>query len=247
MIVRDISDRFAVFPVNYPGADWFQKKNTPPLPAPPPPPNPPLPPPPAKPPPPQLACTAWAAAKGWKATGCDANGTNCVLDISVTNSSGARVSHNVLPFVPPKAMLVPQADVVAAVKLVDGKPAIELSTNATALFVVLTTKANGRFSDNAFLLEKTAQPTQVFFEPWDDAADAVATAMSDLKASLRVEHLEENLVKPLPPSPPPPPLVPCPAAGCVDCGGCHWPYVNNSVPAPSLPFTGEVLNTTLAW
>ena len=35
----------------------------------------------------------------------------------------------------------------------DGHPEIMLTTNATALFVVLTTKAEGRFSDNAFLLE----------------------------------------------------------------------------------------------
>ena len=53
-------------------------------------------------------------------------------------------------------------------------------------------------------------------------------------------------MKPLPPAPPPAPLAPCPAAGCVDCGGCKWPYVNNSVPSPSLPFTTSVKNTTLA-
>ena len=65
-------------------------------------PAPPPPPPPA--PPPQLKCAAWANTPGWKAAGCDATGTNCVLDIAVTNSSGARVSHNVNPFLAPKHM-----------------------------------------------------------------------------------------------------------------------------------------------
>ena len=230
-----------------PEADWFQKPGTAPIPAPPAPPPPPPPPPPAKPPPPPLACTGWAEAQGWKTAGCDKSGTNCVLVIDVTNSSGARVSHNVLPFVPPKSMTVPEAAVVANVKLIDGKPTVELATNATALWVVLTTRAIGRFAEGAFLLEKTDQPTQVVFEPWDAAADAVAVAMAELKASLRVEHVAQMLVPPPPPPPPPPPLVPCPTAGCTGCGSppCHWAYDNNTCPAPSLPFTGSAVNTTL--
>ena len=190
-----------------PEADWFQKPGTAPIPAPPAPPPPPPAPPPAKPPPPPLACTGWAEANGWKTAGCDKSGTNCVLVIDVTNSSGARVSHNVLPFVPPKAMTVPQAAVVADVKLVDGRPMVELTTNATALWVVLTTRAIGRFAEGAFLLEKTG-PTQVAFEPWDTATDAVAVAMAELKASLRVEHVAQMLVSP----PPPPPHLCCPKA-----------------------------------
>ena len=234
-----------------PEADWFQKPGTAPIPAPPvppPPPPPPPSPPPAKPPPPPLACTGWAEAKGWKTAGCDKAGTNCVLVIDVRSSSGARVSHNVLPFVPPKAMTVPQATVVVAdVKLVDGKPTVELTTNATALWVVLTTRAIGRFAEGAFLLENTDQPTQVAFEPWDAAADAVTAAMTELKASLRVEHVAQMLVPPPPPPPPPPPMVPCPTAGCTGCGSppCHWAYDNSTCPTPSLPFKGSVVNTTL--
>ena len=231
-----------------PGADWYQKPGTAPLPAPPPAPPPP---PPCKPPPVQLACTAWSATPGFEAHGCDANGTNCVLVIEVTNSSGSRKSLNVLPFVPPKAMTgVPRAEVTATVALVDGRVVIELTTNATALFVVLTTKAIGRFSENAFLLEKSPSPHHVFFETWDDADDAVATAMAELKAGLRVEHLAQMLVPrppPSPPPPPPPPLKPCPPAGCAGCGSppCHWPFENNTIPSPSLPITGTVVNTTL--
>ena len=211
-------------------------------------PPPPPPPPPAKKPPPQLSCTGWADSKGWKTAGCDKNGTNCVLIIDVTETSnGTRVSHNVLPFVPPKAMTVPHAAVTGDVKLIDGKPTVELSTNATALWVVLTTKAIGRFANGAFLLEKTDQPTQVAFEVWDDASDAVTVAMAELKASLRVEHVAQMLVPPLPPAPPAPPLAPCPAVGCAGCGSppCHWAYENNSCPSPGEPFTDTVHNSTL--
>jgi hypothetical protein len=66
-------------------------------------------------------------------------------------------------------MTVPQADVVAEVKLGrGGQPTVELTTNATALWVVLTTRASGRFAEGAFLLEKTAanQPREVAFELW---------------------------------------------------------------------------------
>lgn len=228
--------------MDYAGADWFQKPGTAPIPAPPAPPPPPPPPPPAKPPPPQMACQRWADAKAWNTAGCDTNGTNCVVVIDVTNSTGARVSHNVLPFVPPKAMTVPQAAVVWDISLVDGQPTVNLTTNATALWVVLTTKASGRFAEGAFLLEKPGR--SVAFEPWDDATDAATAAMGALKASLRVEHVAQMIV---PPPPPPPPLLPCPAAGCTGCGSppCHWAYQNVSCPTPSLPFTSQVKNTTL--
>ena len=121
---------------------------------------------------------------------------------------------------------------VADFKLVGGKPMVELTTNATCLWVVLTTKAIGRFAEGAFLLEKSDQPTQVAFEPWDGATDAVTVAMAELKASLRVEHVAQMLVPPRPPAPPAPPLAPCPAAGCAGCGSppCHWAYRNTSCP-----------------
>ena len=150
-----------------------------------------------------------------------------------------------LPFLPPKAMTLPQAAVTSDIKMADGKPAIDLTTNATAMFVVLTTAANGRFSDNAFLLEKGAAK-RVWFEVWDDAADAAATAMAELKAGLRVEHLQQMTVPPAPPAPPPAPLPPCPQAGCAGCGGCKWPYENATLPQPSLPITGQETATVVA-
>ena len=55
------------------------------------------------------------------------------------------------------------------------------------MFVVLTTKEAGRFSDNAFLLEAGRGAARtIVFVPWG-ALDIAA-----LKRSLRVEHLAEK-------------------------------------------------------
>ena len=62
------------------------------------------------------------------------------------------------------------------------------SDDAVALFVVLTTKAEGRFDQNAFLLENSAS---VSFLSWVPVTDSVVEL---LKSSLRVEHLAEYLM-----------------------------------------------------
>jgi hypothetical protein len=104
-------------------------------------------------PPPPLKCSVWNELAKWKMIGCDANGTNCVLQITVANGSKAVQSTNVLPFVPPKAMRLPVAAVTAtagASVVADGETEeaeITLATSATAMFVTLTTKEQGRFSD----------------------------------------------------------------------------------------------------
>ena len=61
-----------------------------------------------------------------------------------------------------------------------------LETNATALFVVLTTRAAGRFADNAFAL-LPGRPKALEFMPFG-AFDAGLFA-----SSLRVEHLCERV------------------------------------------------------
>ena len=116
--------------------------------------------------------------------------TNCVLDISVKNNSGTQVSHNVNPFVAPKHMAksLPKAVVSFTVET---SGAITLTTTATALYVVLTTAATGRFSDNAFLLE-ASEPKVIEFVSWTPGG-MDATQLAVLKSSLRVEHLQENL------------------------------------------------------
>ena len=127
---------------------------------------------------------------------------NCVLTIEVTNSTGSSVSFNTLPFVPPKDMQLPPAKVTAAVVSDDvandggsvaGEIQVNVSTTATALYVVLTTLANGRFSDNAFLLEASSSPRAIQFVPFAAAKSDPAATLALLKSSLRVEHLAENM------------------------------------------------------
>ena len=193
-------------------ASWYQKPGTEPVPGPQPlPPAPPRPPPPPSPspgpkppaPPPypepaQLNCTGWPQTTGWKQVGCNEIGGNCVLHIEVYNSnqsSGSPESWSTVPFQPPKHMQLEPANVNWSL----GQPAadgshvpITLTSNATALYVVLTTAASGRFSDNSLLLEGGAAGVrQVHFLPWDGPIDEEKMAL--LRSTLRVEHLAQNL------------------------------------------------------
>ena len=62
------------------------------------------------------------------------------------------------------------------------KPTVSVTTDQAALYVTLTTLAQGRFSDNAFLLlpGETKQLAFVPFTGFDYA---------ELQSSLRVEHV----------------------------------------------------------
>ena len=185
------------------GADWIHKTVTPPMPPTPRPSAPTAPaptaPPPCRPPPPELECTAWNRTSAWKTLGCDGTGGNCLLVLEVWATDGAAgssgpASRNVVPFVPPKSMRLPPSTVTAVV----GTPAagyaetvpITLRASGTALHVVLTTRANGRFSDNVLLLDG-GKDVVIDFISWDGALDP--TSLRLLQASLRVEHLSENL------------------------------------------------------
>lgn len=176
--------------VNHPGFSFYQKPGTQPLP-----PVPPLPPAPAPPPtpPPQLTCSAYKDTPAWQGLSCAAS--NCVLIAEVTDTTtGALKSHNVMPFAAPKSMALPAANVTASVGDLEGRAAgglvpITLHTTGTALYVVLTTAAAGRFSDNAVLLERGETKT-IDFVAWP-VLDAAGLAL--LKSSLRVEHLADNL------------------------------------------------------
>ena len=164
------------------GANWLQKAGSailPPAPAPlpPPPPYNPTPGPPCTPPPTAMECAPWNSTTQWNALDCDRNGSNCVVRVLVQRSSfdytgraGLQlITRNVLPFVPPKAMTLPRgAKVTATVDTTTTgteRVPIVVSASQTALFVVLTTAAPGRFSDNAFLLEKSESVT-IDFISW---------------------------------------------------------------------------------
>ena len=187
-----------------PGTPSIPSAPPPPAPRPRPRPSPPRPPAPPSPPPypepPQLRCAQWAALAAWNRVGCAAGGVNCVLTVDVHNSSQSKVSWSTLLFQPPKNLTLPAAAVKVALAAAPGARTadrinITLSTNTTALYVILTTAAQGRFSDNAVLLEANTE-TQLEFISWDGPLDS--SKLSLLRSSLRVEHLAMNLVPPLP-------------------------------------------------
>lgn len=139
----------------------------------------------------QKACTTWSSMSKWRAIGCDKAGTNCVVELVVTNRETASVaSTNVQPFVPPKSMQLPLPNVtveVGAQSVLTNEVELTVRATGTALYVVLTTLAEGRFSENAFLLENQKQLSFVSWSPLSD--DIVAL----LKSSVRVEHLAEHV------------------------------------------------------
>ena len=120
--------------------------------------------------------------------------TTHMLIATVRNESGdAVLSVNEIPLVPPMAMRqLPPAAVSAKLGShpvtpnSDGTFDVTLSTNATALYVTLTTAAHGRFSDNFFAMPAGSSRV-VKFVPFS-TFDATTLA-----PSLRVEHLQMYL------------------------------------------------------
>ena len=97
------------------------------------------------------------------------------------NLSCPAQARNEAPFATPGRLALPAARVALSV----ANDTVSLSTNATALYVTLTTLANGAFDDNSFLL-LPSEPRSVRFLPFDSFDAAL------LARSLRVEHLAEN-------------------------------------------------------
>jgi beta-mannosidase len=94
-------------------------------------------------------------------------------------------SDNLIPLTAPSKMALLKANVkftVATAANVDGTVDITVTTDKVAVYVTLTTLANGRFSDNAFLLLPT-KPMSVQFLPFGELDTA------KLQSSLRVEHV----------------------------------------------------------
>ena len=100
---------------------------------------------------------------------------------------------NTLLFTTPQGLQLPAAHVTFSVgSFTPGTSRtvpILVRTNATALYVTLTSTAAGRFSDNAFLMLASESPVQVDFVPFGGGAVDAATADA-LQRSLRVEHAQ---------------------------------------------------------
>ena len=111
----------------------------------------------------------------------NANGT--MLHAVVKDSAGAVVNNNFLPFTEPKNFALPKANVqftVAKSANADGSVDITVITDKVAVYLTFTTLAQGRFSDNAFVMLPGTQKIQ--FLPIQ------GFLISDLTSSLRAEH-----------------------------------------------------------
>jgi hypothetical protein len=113
---------------------------------------------------------------------------------TVHNEDGVVMSEHMVQLSKPKDMRVPAARVtftIADAANADGSIDIRVSSDRVALWVTLTTLAQGRFSDNAFFLPATTKTVK--FMPFSPS-----TAMNDhdaLTASLRVEDF--SMYRPL--------------------------------------------------
>lgn len=133
-------------------------------------------------------CSPWATVLA--AAGCDSRGGNCVLNATlVDEASGTVVASNPSLLAPAKASLPflisqPGVSVALSPPAHVGDPiAVTVTSVAPALFVTLTTAAQGRFSANSFLVTP-ASPRNIYFLPLagDDQWPL-------LNATLRVLHL----------------------------------------------------------
>jgi len=117
--------------------------------------------------------------------------TEHLLQAECTDANDKVLSTNDIALVPPSGMKLPAADVkvnVAAELNEDGSVNVDVEADKTALYVVLTTLAQGRFSDNAFAMAPGKKTVQ-FLPIGQEKAD-----VKELTDSLRVEHLQMNLL-----------------------------------------------------
>lgn len=114
------------------------------------------------------------------------DGAQFVLTATVTSAGGLVLTENVIPLLPPASWTGLQRATVTAV-VSPGAPGpngeldILLTSDKTAAFVTLTTMAQGRFSDNAFLMLPGTRTVQ--FVPWAPEQAPV------LEETLRVDHM----------------------------------------------------------
>jgi hypothetical protein len=116
------------------------------------------------------------------------DGSKHILEAIVMETDGTVVSRNVVPFASPERMLLKPAKVaVAAHRADDGSFVADVTTQAVAMYVTLTTLANGRFEDNAFLLVPPGR--QLKFLPSTMTANSMDEEFHAFAQSLRVEDV----------------------------------------------------------
>jgi len=118
--------------------------------------------------------------------GCSPSGTDCIALLTLTSPDASTVlAENFILLSAPYLLSFPAAPKVSASVATspnsDGSVDINISTDATALFVTLTTLAEGRFSDNSIILTPGSQ--KLTFIPWKPLN------LTLLTSSLRLEHM----------------------------------------------------------
>jgi hypothetical protein len=108
--------------------------------------------------------------------------TNSLLTATVTSTDGTIVSTHPILFTEPKNLKLPKANVQFTLGGTGTAPTVSVTTDKVALYVTLTTLAQGRFSDNAFLL-LAGETKKLDFIPF------VGFDAAQLKSTLRVEHV----------------------------------------------------------
>jgi hypothetical protein len=87
--------------------------------------------------------------------GAKVNGSTTMVHAVIKDSAGVVVHNNYIPFSEPKNFVLPKAKVtftVASTANPDGSVDITVTTDKVAVYVTLTTLAQGRFSDNAIVM-----------------------------------------------------------------------------------------------
>ena len=113
-------------------------------------------------------------------------GNATALMSTVVDEVGAVVSEHMVQLVTPEHICVPPATIslkIAGAANADGTIDIVVTSDKVALWVTMTTLAQGRFSDNAFFLPAATKTVQ--FVPF--SASTAAEDLATLKASLRAE------------------------------------------------------------
>eukprot|EP01059_Diplonema_ambulator_P005508 TRINITY_DN1525_c1_g1_i1.p1 TRINITY_DN1525_c1_g1~~TRINITY_DN1525_c1_g1_i1.p1 ORF type:complete len:931 (+),score=264.77 TRINITY_DN1525_c1_g1_i1:382-2793(+) len=107
---------------------------------------------------------------------------------SVTDAANTVVAENICPMAYPYQMSIPSGTNVKVYSVTaeqDGSFKIDLTCGTTAMYVTLTTQAQGRFSENAFLINSGTK--SVYFYPFTGNQEQA------LRSSLRVEDLAMHL------------------------------------------------------
>jgi len=137
-------------------------------------------------------CRPWAAVLA--AAGCKPDGSDCLLDASVADASGATLASNPSLLAPPSALIAALRAPALAFALESPAPPagapirVTVTAAAPALFVTLTTLAQGHFDANAFFLAPGADNAAVVrFVPLP-GSDA-ASVYAELGATLRIQSL----------------------------------------------------------